>query len=305
MDVRHSDAIQQVHQRLLANASVNSRFVELAGGARVHVVEGGDGPPVLFVHGTGNSALFFLPMLEHLKDARAVAVDRPGCGLSDPGDLPRDRYRAAALASMEAMVDALGMESFSLLGHSMGGLWSTWYALAHPDRVRRLVLLGGTPQLPETRCPLPFRLLATPGAGELLQSGPSNPKKVMQFARLVGEGDSLGHYPGLVDLLVAINDDPIASRTLLDETRSIVSPFAMISRSGWRPRIHVQRDEMARLSVPTLLVWGEHDPVGGHRTAHLLSDIIPEASVEMLPAGHAPWLGHPERAAALVEAYVG
>ena len=41
-------------------------------------------------------------------------------------------------------------------------MWALWYALAHPDRVKRLVLLG-VPTLPKTRCPLPIRLVATPG----------------------------------------------------------------------------------------------------------------------------------------------
>ncbi len=68
-----------------------------------------------------------------------MAPDRPGQGLSDPIDLPRDRYRETAVAWLDRLLDALDLDAAAVLGHSGGAVWALWYALAHPDRVKQLV----------------------------------------------------------------------------------------------------------------------------------------------------------------------
>jgi pimeloyl-ACP methyl ester carboxylesterase len=83
--------------------------------------------------------------------------------------------------------------------------------MAHPGRVKRLVLIG-VPGLPKTRCPLPIRLIAIPGMGELLSRlVPPSPKSVLRFASFVGEKATLAAHPDLVDLMVATGRDPIAA----------------------------------------------------------------------------------------------
>lgn len=159
--VPHSAEVRQVYERVLAGASVRSRYVEVGAGNRVHLLEKGAGPPVVLLHGTGNSAGFLLPLLNELEGVRAIAPDLPGVGLSDPIDLPQNRYRQTAVTWLDRLLDALELDSAALLGHSGGAMWALWHALAHPDRVKRLVLIG-PPVLPKTRCPLPLRLAATP-----------------------------------------------------------------------------------------------------------------------------------------------
>ena len=304
MNAGHSDEVHQIYERLLADSSLHGRFIEIDTGQEIHIAETGSGPPLLLFHGTGSSALFLLPLLEQLEDVRALGVDRPGWGLSDPADLPRDRYREAVVAWIDQLLDELELDEVALLGHSMGGLWTIWYALARPDQVRCVILLGGTPLLPATRSPLPFRLMATPLLGKLLQSRPSGPDEVLQFARFVGEEETLANYPDLIDLLVALDGDPIAGENLLDETRTILSPLALVSPSGWRRQMRVRPAELERLSAPALVIWGEDEPVGDVAVAEDVTDLIPDGRLEVLPAGHGPWLGHPERTATLVEAFV-
>lgn len=303
MDTGHSDEIQQIYDDLLTNPSLDGRYVEVEGGQKTHVVETGSGPPLLLFHGTGNSALFMLPLLEQLEGVQAIGVDRPGWGLSDPIDLPGERYREAVVAWMDQLLSELDLDAVALLGNSMGGLWAIWYALDRPEQVRSVILLGGTPLLPGTRSPLPFRLMATPLLGELLQSRPSGPDEVLQFARFVGEEETLVNYPRLIELLVALDQDPVAAEMLLDETRTILSPFALVSPSGWRRQLRVQPAELEQLSAPTLVIWGDDEPVGDVSVAEEVTELIPDARLEILPAGHGPWLGHPERTAALVEAF--
>jgi pimeloyl-ACP methyl ester carboxylesterase len=291
----------QAYERLLAGAQVSSRQVEVGPGNRVHLLEQGAGRPVVLLHGSGNPAGFLLPLLRELHGVRAIAPDRPGVGLSDPIDLPVSRYRETAVAWLDRLLDTLELDTTTLVGHSGGGVWALWYALAHPDRVERLVLLG-VPTLPGTRCPLPVRLAATPGLGALLSRlAPPSSKSVLRFAHHVArEKEALARYPDLIDLLVAAGRDPVTDRAATAEFRALLSPFALLSSSGWRRRGRVRPDELRRLAVPTLLVWGEHDPIGTVPVAGAVTELLPDARLEVLPTGHGPWLGQPTRTAAAV-----
>jgi pimeloyl-ACP methyl ester carboxylesterase len=233
-----------------------------------------------------------------------MAPDLPGVGLSDPIDLPRKRYRETAVAWLDSLLDALKLDAAALLGHSGGGVWVLWYALAHPGRVKRLVLIG-PPALPKTRCPLPIRLIATPGVGQLLSRlVPPSPKSVLRLASFMGEKATLAARPDLVDLLVAVGRDPIADRAARAEYRALVSPFALLSPSGFRRHSRVRSDELRQLAMPTLVVWGEQEPLGSVSVAQAVTELIPHARLKVLPTGHAPWLGQPAQTAATVADFV-
>lgn len=295
----HSDDVVQMQQRVLRDPTLEARWLEAGDGRRIHVVETGDGPPLVLLHGGGAPALFLLPLLERLDRVRAIAPDRLGYGLSDPVEFPRGRYRQVAVAWMDRLFDALELDEAALLGHSGGGLWALCYALARPERVRRLVLLGAVPALPGTSIPWPLRAFVAPGIGRLLQRIPSTPASVVQFARLVaGEGDTLVRYPELIDLLVAGDNDPPAAAT----NRAEVCAIAALHR--WRPQARVRADELGQLAAPTLLLWGDRDPFGDATVARATAAAIPDARLELLSAGHGPWLGHPDRVTDLVTDFV-
>ena len=300
----HSVEVRQAYERALAGTSVCSRYVEIEAGNRVHLLETGAGPPVVLLHGTVDSAGFLLPLLNELQGVRALAPDLPGRGLSDPIDLPRHRYPETAVAWLNDLLDTLELDTVAVVGHSGGGRWGLWYAMAHPGRVKRLVLIG-VPGLPKTRCPLPIRLMATPGVGELLSRlVPPSPKSVLRFASFMGEQATLGAYPDLVDLMVATGRDPIAAASARSEMRVLVSPFALLSPSGFRRHSQVRRDQLSQLAMPTLMVWGEHDPLGSSSVAQAASDLIPHGQLVVLPSGHAPWLGRTAETAAAILDFV-
>jgi pimeloyl-ACP methyl ester carboxylesterase len=230
-----------------------------------------------------------------------IAPDRPGVGLSDPIDLPGDRYRETAVAWVDRLLDALQLDATTLAGHSGGGAWALWYALAHPERVERLVLLG-VPTLPKTRCPLPVRLIGTPGLGRLLSRlTPPDRRSVLRFAHHVArEKAALARHPDLVDLLVAAGRDPLTDRAATAEFDALISPLALLSPSGWRRRARARPDELRRLAMPTLVLWGERDPAGSVPAARAITELIPDARLEVRPTGHGPWLGQPTGTAAAV-----
>src|SRR3954452_2941598 len=119
-------------------STFESRFVD-ANGIRQHVVIGGDGPPLLLVHGWPENWYawrFVMPTLA--RDFTVIAVDQRGIGLTDK---PPDGYDVATLAAdLVSLMDALGHQRFALVGHDTGYFISYALAADHRDRVDRLVV---------------------------------------------------------------------------------------------------------------------------------------------------------------------
>jgi pimeloyl-ACP methyl ester carboxylesterase len=116
-----------------------SRYVD-AGDVRLHAVTGGEGPPLLLVHGWPELWYAWRMVMPALaRDFEVIAVDQRGMGLSDK---PAAGYDTGTLAGdLVAMMEALGHERFAVVGHDTG--FAVSYALAsdHPDRVDRAALL--------------------------------------------------------------------------------------------------------------------------------------------------------------------
>lgn len=294
-----SNRMIEVHERMLRASAARSRFIEIRSGRRVHVLEAGEGPSVVHLHGTNTSSLSHLPLLERAGGTRSIAVDRPGFGLSEPAQVPRERFRDAAVAFVDDVLDELGLETAALAGGSMGATWALWYSLARPERVRGLALLGSAPLLPGTRPTLPLRVMTTPVIGDVLaRVVKPNSKVVVRLLSSMGEQDTIVRHPDLIESIVAAGRDPIASAANLAELRAVITPL------GFRRAMQVSPEDLRRLTVPTLLVWGDHDPVGGVEVAQATASLIPDAQLEVLPAGHVPWLGNADRVADLLSSFV-
>lgn len=115
-----------------------SRYIN-AGGLRQHAVIGGEGPPLLLVHGwPENWYAWRLLMPALARDFQVIAVDQRGIGLTDK---PRDGYDTGTLAGdLAALMGALGHERFAVVGHDTGYIIGYALAADHPHRVDRLVV---------------------------------------------------------------------------------------------------------------------------------------------------------------------
>ena len=290
--------VAAAHDRMIPDG-MTRRWLDLPAAPRVHMVEAGTGPVVLHLHGSTTCCLSHLPLLERLDRVHSVVPDRPGFGLSDPVPVARSEFRAAAVRFVDQVLDALEAPSASLVGCSMGGTWATWFAMARPERVDRLVLLGAPPGLPGTRPPWPLRIMTTPVIGDLLtRYVPPRRQDVLRLMTVMGEGSTLPRHPDLLDSLVAAGRDRAVAAANLAELRAVLGWI------GFRRQTSISPDELRGTDVPTLAVWGDHDPVGSPAVAEQVADLVPDARLELLPAGHVPWLGHPDRVSALVGDFV-
>lgn len=295
---RHTPAIEEVYRRMLRAAGAQGDFLRRPSGSLVHVVTAGDGPPVVHLHGTNTCSLSHLMLSSRTPDLRSHLVDRPGCGLSDPDSFGPGDFREYAVGFVGDVLDALGLDVAHLVGASGGGIWATWYALAHPERVRGLVMLGSVPSLPGSRIPLPLRLAATPGVGDLMvRTVKPGRRMLIKMMASVGEAGTIVRHPDLLDSLVAGARDPVATQANLTELRTLISP------RGLRASMRLSRNDLRNLAVPTLMIWGDRDPVVSLMQARAVAAEIPDARLEVLPAGHVPQLGHPDKVAALLEEF--
>jgi len=193
------------------------------------------------------------------------------------------------------VLDRLQLESAVLAGASGGGTWAFWYALERPERLRGLVLLGSIPLLPGARIPMGIRLMATPLLGQVL-SRTMKPRRrmLMRLMSSVGEAETILRYPDLLDSLVDAAQDPVAVAANVAEFQALLSPL------GPRTAVRIRPDDLRRVAVRTLMIWGERDPVVSVADARASAELIPRARLEVLPAGHVPQLGHPARVARLL-----
>ncbi|MHA6758280.1 alpha/beta fold hydrolase [Streptacidiphilus sp. PAMC 29251] len=246
-------------------------------------------PPVLLLHGIASVTALAAPLLPYLTgNRRVIAVDWPGHGLSGPLKLRRDAVvRNHATAVLTGLLDALELETVDLVGHSMGGQFSLYFTLDAPERVRRLVLLGAPGAgLAEVRPAPVMRVAAVPGLGRAMLRVPlPEAVYVKNNEALIGAG-ALEAYPdeiGRIGYLAARR--PGFARSVASFFRAFITPW------GVRAAVPVSHAELATLSRPTLLLWGDQDLFLTPATARPSLDALPEqATVIQVPGGHAPWL---------------
>lgn len=276
-----------------------SRFVRLdQPSVKIHLTETGeqdtDAVPLVFVHGTGFFGATFGPLMAHLDDSWLISFDRPGYGLSGDFTYSAQNTRQTAVDVLRGILNQLGIEQVDLVGHSAGGLWSSVFALARPQRVRRLVLVGGFP-VPGTRPPIPFRLFSVPVLKRVLtRLQDSNEQGVLKQFEMFGEGETIQTYPSLIEAVVAQNRNPRTDDVVLSEFD------VALTLRGWRPSARLREEELIDLTQQTLVIWGENDPIGGPTEVRDSVEKIPDVRFEAVDAGHFPWLGHPEACADLI-----
>lgn len=276
-----------------------SRFVDLERPhVRTHVFESGPqrgGPPIVFVHGTALFGASLSPLSAYFDDARTIAFDRPGYGLSDAFVYTEENIRRTVVDTLSGVLDELGLERVDIVGHSMGGHTGIRFALAHPHRVRRLILVGAVPAFPGTRPPIQLRLLTVPLLNRLIRRMQRPDEEgVLDIADIFNERETIRRYPALIRAIAAHERDAGSSEAGFSEFN------ALLSVRGWHPSVRIREDELRSLRPPTTIIWGEHDPLGEPDDVRDGVGLIPDARLETVESGHIPFLAHPERCVQII-----
>lgn len=269
----------------------SSRFVDLGNGLRVHVRDEGprDAPAIVLLHGSNASLHTWDVWAQELsRNHRVIRYDQPGHGLTGPH--PRGDYRAAAFVqTLDRVTRTLGVDRFVLAGNSMGG-WVGWnYALAHPDRLRGLVLIdaAGAPGVAPTKLPIGFRIANSPAA-PLMEH--LTPRWVV--ARSVEQSMSVKDAvtPAMIDRYWDLLRYPGNRKATLDRA---VTPRTVASAA-----------DMARIATPTLVLWGAEDMLVPAAGGEWFARMIPGARLVILPkTGHIPMEEAPEASLRALEAW--
>ena len=297
----------EVAQRRLFAAcamQIVSRRVRLADPPlAVRVLEAGDGPPLLLVHGSGMSASTWAPLLPHLAGHRLIALDLPGFGLSDAFDYAGRSLRAHAVAQLTSLLDALALDRVPVIGTSLGGMWALCLAVDAPERITALASLGvPAVALPGMRGDPAFTALSTPGLRQLVAriGSPSVAVTRRALARgAIGPHAAELAPDGFFDVVHEGMRQP-GFRT------AMLSHMWLAMRLGRpRPENFLSDAELQHIAAPVLMVWGDDDPYGGPEIGRRAAALMPNAHLEVIPARHAPFLDDPQRCGALINRLLG
>jgi len=145
-------------------------------GLRYHYLDEGSGEPVVMVHGNPSWSFYYRNLVLALRDRyRCIVPDHIGCGFSDkPGDDRYDYTLSRRVDDLERLLDSLGIsKNITLVLHDWGGMIGMAYAVRHPKRIKRLVILNTAAfHLPKEKpFPLALKICRDTGLGALLVRG--------------------------------------------------------------------------------------------------------------------------------------
>ena len=259
---------------------------------RLHYLEAGEGEPILLLHGFPTSSHLYRNILPQLaKTHRAIALDLPGYGLSDkPLDVRYDYDFYADV--LDSFLDALGIGDTNLVVHDLGGPVGLYWALRHPGRVPKLVILN-TLVYPETSWAVKLFLIAmkTPGVRDFLVS-PKGIVGAMQF----GVANKARLNREVLTPYTAPFESPAARKALIKAGSGLgLGGLAKIAR------------ELPGYETSIRLIYGEKDRVlpDVAKTMARLQRARPEAELTALPnCGHFLQEDDPERVGQLIAEFL-
>ncbi len=279
----------------------------LARGLRLHYVEQGSGPPVLFLHGFPEYSGAWHGVMERLApQVRAIALDTRGIGQSEAAADMQGYDIVELVRDVKDVVAALGLAKVTLVGHDWGGFIAWEVAIRHPELLDRLVIVNA----------------AHTGVLEHLLREDAEQAKASQYMlafrsargeELVSRNDFAGFRREMLEparaagaLSDAQADDYLR---LWRDSKSVSAGLNYYRANKSGPPSGDDRAprplDATRVTVPTLVIWGDQDIYFTPRTLELLPEVVPDLTVRRFAdSGH--WIVHqqPGAVADLIAAFV-
>ena len=277
--------------------TVTREHAAMLNGHEFAYLDSGEGPALLFIHGLTGSQRNWAHLIDALDhEHRVLAPDLFGHGAS--AKVMGDYSLGAHAATLRDLLDLLGIDRVTLVGHSFGGGIAMQFCYLFPERVERLVLVasGG---LGRDVSPL-LRAATVPGAEWVLP--------VIASGWVRGRVEAVGRFltsrgwrasPEVTEVWRGFTSlaDADTRRAFLATTRGVIDPGGQtVTAHDHLPMV---------IEIPTLVVWGTRDrmiPAWHATTAH---QAFPGSRVELfVDAGHFPHLDEPERFAEVLRGFL-
>lgn len=240
--------------------------------------EAGTGPPLLMLHGSGPGVTGWrnfggnLPRFaEHF---RCLVFEFPGFGVSDPTD---EHPMVAAPAAAIRFLDELGLDQVDVIGNSMGGIVAAQMAINHPERIRRMVTIGGV-----------GRNLFSPGPGEGI-------KLLMDFTEEPTREKLVQWLRSMVYDLAMVTEELIEQRwEQATDPATLASARRMYGRQAMAAAQTASSSDtppywamLHKIRARTLLTWGRDDRVSPLDMSIVPMRTIPDVELHVFPdCGH-------------------
>ena len=257
----------------------------------------GSGPLIVLIHGITGRSEQWVPVMEALGDRYTLlAPDLLGHGESAK---PRGDYSLGAYASgIRDLLIALNAKPATIVGHSLGGGIAMQLAYQFPERCTRLVLMssGGIAQDVH---PL-LRAASLPGSEIVLP--------LITNERILRLGQAVGRALGVIGLQTGADiaegargyaslSDREARAAFLHTIRAVIDPMGQ--RISGLDRLYLAE------ALPSLIIWGEDDPIIPSHHGEMAHDAMPESRLELIEgAGHFPQVTHPAKVARLLSDFM-
>lgn len=252
----------------------------LGSGVTIHYAQRGEGvgPPLVFLHGYGDSWRSFTGVFQFLsRTRRIVAPDLRGHGDSDK---PRSGYALADYArDLLLLLDSLGLEKVDLVGHSMGSLIAQLFAARFAERVGRLALMSSAPSLTQKT--------------SLLELKPYIDALEDPISRSFAAEFQATSNPVPADFMEMIVAETM--KVPAHVWRSVLSGLLAVDH----------QDILSDISAQTLVLWGNQDQLFTRPDQEALLSQIPGSMLEEFDAGHSPHWEKPEEIAQALEKFLG